>query len=67
VSNNSIDTAKQSPFAALDLPHELTDNLVSLGYANLTPIQAQSLPLILAGDDVIGQDRCIWFGITLKT
>ena len=57
MSNNSIDTAKQSPFAALDLPHELTDNLVSLGYANLTPIQAQSLPLILAGDDVIGQAK----------
>ena len=30
-------------------------NLDRLGYASMTPIQAQSLPLVLAGRDLIGQ------------
>jgi ATP-independent RNA helicase DbpA len=44
-------------FATLSLPPELLRNLASLGYAEMTPIQAQSLPLLLAGKDVIGQAK----------
>ncbi|HVK99712.1 MAG TPA: ATP-dependent RNA helicase DbpA [Dongiaceae bacterium] len=44
-------------FAALGLPAELLANLASLGYAEMTPIQAQSLPPILAGQDVIAQGK----------
>jgi len=33
------------------------ENLSSLGYESMTPIQAQSLPLILSGQDVIAQAK----------
>lgn len=42
-------------FSSLSLAPELQRNLASLGYTEMTPIQAQSLPLLLAGKDVIGQ------------
>lgn len=46
----------QLPFSALiNLPEELLSNLESLGYQTMTPIQAQSLPTILDGGDVIAQ------------
>lgn len=35
----------------------LLENLVTMGYHNMTPIQAQSLPLILDGRDVIGRAK----------
>ncbi len=47
----------QTAFSTLQLPAELLANLESLGYAEMTPIQAQSLPPILAGKDVIGQGK----------
>ncbi len=46
-----------SDFSALKLNAELLDNLSTLGYAAMTPIQAQSLPLILSGRDVIAQAK----------
>lgn len=45
----------QSDFSTLKLRPALLDNLVTLGYEQTTPIQAQSLPPILAGRDVIAQ------------
>jgi len=50
-ANNSQD------FSSLKLTPELLKNLSSLGYEKMTPIQAQSLPLMLAGKDVIGQGK----------
>ena len=47
----------QTPFSSLDLRPDLLNNLDSLGYHAMTPIQAQSLPPALAGEDVIGQAR----------
>ncbi len=44
-------------FAALELSPELLQNLQSLGYTEMTPIQAQSLPPILSGKDVIAQAK----------
>ncbi|MCG7600768.1 ATP-dependent RNA helicase DbpA [Halomonas sp. McH1-25] len=44
-------------FASLPLPSELLTGLESLGYRTMTPIQAESLPLILDGRDVIGQGK----------
>jgi ATP-independent RNA helicase DbpA len=57
-------------FSALHLKTPLLKNLVSLGYAEMTPIQAHSLPLILAGKDVIakaktGSGKTAAFGIGL--
>ncbi|WP_111413310.1 ATP-dependent RNA helicase DbpA [Billgrantia lactosivorans] len=44
-------------FASLPLAPALLANLDSLGYRAMTPIQAASLPLVLAGRDVIAQAR----------
>ncbi len=44
-------------FSSLTLPSELLHNLNELGYTQMTPIQAESLPLILANRDVIAQAK----------
>lgn len=59
-------------FSALNLKTPMLKNLASLGYAGMTPIQAHSLPLILAGKDVIakaktGSGKTAAFGIGLLT
>lgn len=51
------DSSSQPEFATLPLAAELLANLESLGYHAMTPIQAESLPAILAGRDVIGQGQ----------
>jgi len=55
-------------FSSLHLKLPLLKNLSLLGYASMTPIQAHSLPLILAGKDVIaraktGSGKTAAFGI----
>ena len=47
----------QTDFSALKLHPLLVKNLLSLGYLNMTPIQAQSLPPVLDGKDVIAQGK----------
>jgi len=47
----------QSGFSSLQLSPALLSNLDSLSYRHMTPIQAQSLPQILAGKDVIAQAK----------
>lgn len=44
-------------FSTLSLPADVLANLDQLGYTEMTPVQAQSLPLMLAGKDVIAQAR----------
>ncbi|WP_215396489.1 ATP-dependent RNA helicase DbpA [Rheinheimera oceanensis] len=44
-------------FSSLNLPDALVSNLNDLGYSSMTAIQAQALPAILAGQDVIGQAK----------
>lgn len=44
-------------FASLPLPAALLSNLNDLGYSRMTAIQAQSLPVILKGKDVIAQAK----------
>lgn len=44
-------------FSALSLKPELLENLATIGFTAMTPIQAQSLPSILNGSDVIGQGK----------
>ena len=46
-----------SDFSSLKLRPALLENLVTLDYLAMTPIQAQSLPHILAGKDVIAQGQ----------
>jgi ATP-independent RNA helicase DbpA len=57
-------------FSNLPLSADMLANLDSLGYSEMTPIQAQSLPLVLAGRDVIakaktGSGKTAAFGIAL--
>ncbi|MBA4176163.1 MAG: ATP-dependent RNA helicase DbpA [Leptothrix sp. (in: Bacteria)] len=44
-------------FASLPLPPHVLQNLVRLGYAGMTPVQAAALPLALAGHDLIAQAK----------
>lgn len=44
-------------FSSLPLQAELLENIASLGYTHLTPIQAASLPPMLEGQDVIAQAK----------
>ncbi|MFM5140211.1 ATP-dependent RNA helicase DbpA [Aeromonas rivipollensis] len=46
-----------SEFSSLNLSPALQENLTSLGYLQMTPIQAQSLPLILEGKDLIAKAK----------
>ena len=59
-------------FSSLHLKAPLLKNLASLGYVEMTPVQAHSLPPILAGKDVIakaktGSGKTAAFGIGLLT
>ncbi len=45
------------PFSTLNLKPDLLRNLDSFGYKTMTPVQAQSLPYILDGRDVIAQGK----------
>ena len=59
-------------FSSLHIKPTMLKNLASLGYAGMTPIQAHSLPPILAGKDVIakaktGSGKTAAFGIGLLT
>lgn len=47
----------QTSFSTLDLNPSLLQNLETLGYNEMTPIQAQSLPFMLQGKDVIAQGK----------
>ncbi len=57
MSPSSSPTNQSLEFSTLDLDRSILENLRSLGYESMTPIQAQSLPLILSGRDVIAQGK----------
>ena len=44
-------------FSALALIDPLQRGLAEVGYGQMTPVQASSLPAILAGRDVVAQAR----------
>ena len=50
-------TTEPTAFATLPLSTAMLANLDALGYASMTPIQAQSLPVILKGQDLIAQAK----------
>ncbi|MBU2869914.1 ATP-dependent RNA helicase DbpA [Colwellia sp. E2M01] len=55
MSTQSTTSAKA--FSSLGLKQDLVKNLSSLGYHEMTPIQAQTLPEMLQGKDVIGEGK----------
>ena len=44
-------------FSSLPLAPEILSNIESLGYQEMTPIQAQSLPAVLEGKDLLAQAK----------
>jgi ATP-dependent RNA helicase DeaD len=50
-------TAPEAPasFTALGLRRELTDIVAALGYEEPTPVQRETIPLLLEGRDLLGQ------------
>ena len=65
-------TTADTPFDQLPLAPAVLANLRQLGYLNMTPIQAASLPIALAGHDLIaqaktGSGKTAAFGLTLLT
>src|SRR5918995_4666319 len=42
-------------FSTLGLPRELTDTVAALGYEEPTPVQRETIPLLIAGRDLLGQ------------
>ncbi len=46
-----------NPFSALGLAEGLVHNVSRLGFTEPTPIQAQTIPLLLAGRDVLGRSQ----------
>ena len=54
-ATSSAAAAIGAPFDTLPLPPATLENLRRLGYERMTPIQAASLPLALAGQDLIAQ------------
>lgn len=65
-----LETAGELLFSSLPLRGELFNNLASLGFSQMTPVQAQSLPLMLNHQDVIvqaqtGSGKTVAFGLAL--
>jgi len=50
-------TTSSLAFSSLGLKPDLVKNLSSLGYEEMTPIQAKTLPELLQGKDVIGEAK----------
>ncbi len=50
-------TTSSLAFTSLGLKQDLVKNLSSLGYEQMTPIQAKTLPELLNGKDVIGEAK----------
>ncbi|NOQ90612.1 MAG: ATP-dependent RNA helicase DbpA [Gammaproteobacteria bacterium] len=52
-----VNTTEAIEFSTLPLTADFLDNLKALAYLEMTPIQAQSLPLILDGKDILAQAK----------
>ncbi len=52
-----LNLASKKSFAALELSSSLIQAVTELGYDEMTPIQAQSIPVLLEGRDLIGQSK----------
>jgi ATP-independent RNA helicase DbpA len=44
-------------FSQLPLSDEMIKNLDKLGYKEMTPVQSQTVPLIIEGKDIIAQAK----------
>jgi ATP-independent RNA helicase DbpA len=70
ISTSSTAAKPEQDFSSLSLREGLLNNLSSLGYDVMTPIQAKSLPIMLKGEDVIakaktGSGKTAAFGLSV--
>ncbi len=54
-TNTSTDATPQPGFAALGLDDAIVKAVTALGYEEATPIQRAAIPVLLTGQDIIGQ------------
>src|SRR4029079_16918214 len=53
--SHKIDDSVAGGFASLGLMKELTAAVAALGYEEPTPVQRETIPLLIAGKDLLGQ------------
>ncbi|KAF7315225.1 RNA helicase [Mycena indigotica] len=53
----SSSTSERVPFSTLELSDETSRAIEAMGLKTMTPIQAQSIPILLTGKDVLGAAR----------
>ncbi|PFH46984.1 hypothetical protein AMATHDRAFT_153250 [Amanita thiersii Skay4041] len=56
-SKNNGDGEERQPFSTLDLSEQTKKSLSEMGFSTMTPVQAKSIPVLLAGKDVLGAAR----------
>ncbi len=52
-----MNSTASSSFSQLDLPASQLQNLERMGYTQMTPVQQQTLPAALAGQDILAQAK----------
>lgn len=52
-----MNTTESLEFSSLPLTAGFIENLTSLGYLKMTPIQVQAVPAVLAGQDILAQAK----------
>lgn len=57
VEHNLKKNSAQNAFSTLPLSEAILQVVKELGYESLTPVQAQSIPVLLQGKDLIGQSK----------
>jgi ATP-dependent RNA helicase DDX18/HAS1 len=48
---------ERPPFSTLDLSEQTNKAISEMGFSTMTPVQAKSIPVLLAGKDVLGAAR----------
>jgi len=51
------DNQERQPFSILELSDQTNRALADMGFTTMTPVQAKSIPVLLAGKDVLGAAR----------
>ncbi|KAK0505931.1 DEAD-domain-containing protein [Armillaria luteobubalina] len=56
-STATDDASPRKPFSALELSEQTMKGLEDMGFSTMTPVQEKSIPLLLAGKDLLGAAR----------
>ena len=56
-AEGSSQPEERVPFSTLELSEPTMKGLTDMGFSTMTPVQAKSIPVLLAGKDVLGAAR----------